>query len=254
MAGRSVTTPRRAGTRSAALACSIDEDGQVVDAYISERRNAAAARAFFERAMADAAVTPERVTTGGPLTRPSARRRSGPRRRCGRAEPRPYPGGPLVGVVEAPEYGPCGHRTGSGGRARGGPGRLEAQGPMRPLRVVEVDVLGEDGAEVPLVQRDQVVQARSAHGVWFTDIVTPGCSATSCPPRRLPHLGGVLAETRCGRTAAGADVPEQHTWCRSRAPRSRWRGDSGSARARSPCRGPSPSLGSRGRRRRPGHG
>jgi transposase-like protein len=41
----------------------IDEDGQVVDAYFSERRNAAAAQAFFERAIAETEVTPERVTT-----------------------------------------------------------------------------------------------------------------------------------------------------------------------------------------------
>jgi putative transposase len=31
--------------------------------YVSERRNATAARAFFERAIADAGVTPERVVT-----------------------------------------------------------------------------------------------------------------------------------------------------------------------------------------------
>jgi transposase-like protein len=41
----------------------IDEDGQVVDALFSERRNGGAARAFFERAMTETAVTPERVTT-----------------------------------------------------------------------------------------------------------------------------------------------------------------------------------------------
>jgi transposase-like protein len=41
----------------------IDQDGQVVDAYFSERRNAAAAQVFFERAMAETDVTPERVTT-----------------------------------------------------------------------------------------------------------------------------------------------------------------------------------------------
>ena len=41
----------------------IDEDGQVVDAYFSERRNAKAAQAFFERALSETGVTPERVTT-----------------------------------------------------------------------------------------------------------------------------------------------------------------------------------------------
>ena len=41
----------------------IDQDGQVVDAYCSERRNAAAARAFFERAIGETGGTPTRVTT-----------------------------------------------------------------------------------------------------------------------------------------------------------------------------------------------
>jgi transposase, IS6 family len=41
----------------------IDQDGQVVDVYVSERRNAAAARAFFARAIAECGVTPERVVT-----------------------------------------------------------------------------------------------------------------------------------------------------------------------------------------------
>jgi transposase-like protein len=41
----------------------IDEDGQVVDAYFSERRNATAAESFFRRAIDETGVTPERVTT-----------------------------------------------------------------------------------------------------------------------------------------------------------------------------------------------
>jgi len=41
----------------------VAEDGQVVDAFFSERRNAAAAQAFFERALAETEVTPVRVTT-----------------------------------------------------------------------------------------------------------------------------------------------------------------------------------------------
>jgi transposase-like protein len=49
--------------RHAYIYRAIDEDGQVVDAYFSERRNAVAARAFFERAMAETEVTPTRVTT-----------------------------------------------------------------------------------------------------------------------------------------------------------------------------------------------
>ena len=41
----------------------IDEDGQGVDAYFSTRRNAAAAQTFFERALDETGVRPERVTT-----------------------------------------------------------------------------------------------------------------------------------------------------------------------------------------------
>ena len=49
--------------RHAYIYRAIDQDGQVVDAYFSERRNAVAARAFFERAIAATEVAPERVTT-----------------------------------------------------------------------------------------------------------------------------------------------------------------------------------------------
>ena len=41
----------------------IDQDSQVVDPYFSERRNAAAARVFFEWAIAETGLTPERVIT-----------------------------------------------------------------------------------------------------------------------------------------------------------------------------------------------
>jgi len=41
----------------------IDQHGQIVDVYFSARRNAAAARAFFARAIATTGVRPTRVTT-----------------------------------------------------------------------------------------------------------------------------------------------------------------------------------------------
>lgn len=41
----------------------IDEDGQVVETYFSERRNARAAQTFFERVIDETGVRPERVTT-----------------------------------------------------------------------------------------------------------------------------------------------------------------------------------------------
>ena len=41
----------------------IDEQGQIVEVYLSERRNAAAARAFFEEAIHSSEVVPTEVTT-----------------------------------------------------------------------------------------------------------------------------------------------------------------------------------------------
>ncbi len=41
----------------------IDEQGQVVDAYFSQRRNTQAAQTFFERAINETGVTPVQVTT-----------------------------------------------------------------------------------------------------------------------------------------------------------------------------------------------
>ena len=52
----------------------IDQNGQIVDVYFSERRNAVAARTFFERAIAETGVTPERVVTDKALCYPPALR------------------------------------------------------------------------------------------------------------------------------------------------------------------------------------
>ncbi len=52
----------------------IDQDGQVVDVYFSERRNAAAAQAFFARAIAETGVTPGRVVTDKAACYPPALR------------------------------------------------------------------------------------------------------------------------------------------------------------------------------------
>ncbi len=41
----------------------IDEQGQIIDVFLSDRRDAAAAQAFFETAMGTSAATPTRVTT-----------------------------------------------------------------------------------------------------------------------------------------------------------------------------------------------
>lgn len=41
----------------------IDQNGQIVDAYFSKRRNAAAAQTFFERAIAGTGAMPERIVT-----------------------------------------------------------------------------------------------------------------------------------------------------------------------------------------------
>ncbi len=52
----------------------IDQDGQVVDAYFSQRRNAKAAQIFFERALDETGVTPARVTTNKAKCYPPALR------------------------------------------------------------------------------------------------------------------------------------------------------------------------------------
>jgi transposase-like protein len=50
----------------------IDRDGRLVDVMLSERRDMAAARAFFRSAKAATGVTPERVTTDGHGSYPRA--------------------------------------------------------------------------------------------------------------------------------------------------------------------------------------
>ena len=56
-------THRRLNGRWADCYRVLDQDGQVVDVYLSERRNAAAARAFGERAIAETGVAPKCVVT-----------------------------------------------------------------------------------------------------------------------------------------------------------------------------------------------
>jgi transposase-like protein len=52
----------------------IDQDGQIVDAYFSERRNAKAAQTFFERAIDETGITPTRVTSDKAACYPPALR------------------------------------------------------------------------------------------------------------------------------------------------------------------------------------
>ena len=53
----------RVGARWRYLFRTIDECGQIVDVYLSDRRDAASARAFFERALSVAERQPSRVTS-----------------------------------------------------------------------------------------------------------------------------------------------------------------------------------------------
>jgi transposase-like protein len=50
----------------------IDGNGQIVDAYVSPTRDVAAARSFFERAVATSGTTPRRVITDKAATYPPA--------------------------------------------------------------------------------------------------------------------------------------------------------------------------------------
>ncbi len=52
----------------------IDEHGQIIDVYLSDRRHAAAAQALFEAAMDASTVTPTRVTTDKATCYPPALR------------------------------------------------------------------------------------------------------------------------------------------------------------------------------------
>ncbi len=52
----------------------IDEHGQIVDVYLSDRRNAEAARTFFQQAIDDSNVTPTQVTTDKAKSYPAALR------------------------------------------------------------------------------------------------------------------------------------------------------------------------------------
>ena len=55
--------PDIAGSHNRYLFRAIDENGQVVDVYLSDRRDAASAGAFFRRALAAANGLPARVTS-----------------------------------------------------------------------------------------------------------------------------------------------------------------------------------------------
>src|SRR5215213_2252629 len=62
----------KVGGRWAYLYRAIDRDGNLVDTMLSERRDMAAARAFFRSARAATGATPERVTTDGHGSYPRA--------------------------------------------------------------------------------------------------------------------------------------------------------------------------------------
>jgi transposase-like protein len=93
----------------------IDEDGQVVDAYFSERRNAKAGyplgEAFFERAITATGVSPTRVTTD--------------KAKC-------YP--PALRTVLANVVHRCSHYLNNGIERDHGPGTLRVKQRRSPMR------------------------------------------------------------------------------------------------------------------------
>lgn len=56
-------TDLKIGGRWRSLYWAIDEHGQIIDAYLGDRRNAAAAHTFFQPAIDARGVTPTRITT-----------------------------------------------------------------------------------------------------------------------------------------------------------------------------------------------
>ncbi len=63
----------------------IDEHGQIIDVYLSDRRDTTAAQRFFEGAMDESGTVPTRVTTGYPLGEGQVLSPRAPRRltKCG---------------------------------------------------------------------------------------------------------------------------------------------------------------------------
>jgi transposase-like protein len=62
----------KSGSRWGYLYRAIDEHGQIVDVYLGARRNAAAARTFFQTALGSSEVTPTRITTDKAKAYPKA--------------------------------------------------------------------------------------------------------------------------------------------------------------------------------------
>jgi putative transposase len=73
-AGGSTRPNIKVGTRWHYLVRASDEHGQLIDGYLSDRRNAAAAESFFEAASDARTVTPTRVTTDTATCSPPALR------------------------------------------------------------------------------------------------------------------------------------------------------------------------------------
>ena len=68
-------------------------------------------------------------------------------------------------MVEAVQHRACPDQSDrSRTRARRRPRRLQLQRAVRPVAVVVPDVLGQDRAQVPLVNRDDVVEAVAPEG------------------------------------------------------------------------------------------
>ncbi len=71
---------RRSASRATGPMCIVlsNQHGQIVDAYVSERRNATAAQTFFEHAIDETGCTPVRVVTDKAKWYPPARREGAP--------------------------------------------------------------------------------------------------------------------------------------------------------------------------------
>ena len=110
------------------------------------------------------------------LRAPSSKRKPGQHLVPGRRRP-------PVAPEDPPSTGPRADRAPRESGAM--PGRLKAETPVRPVAVVGRDVLGQDRAQVPLVEGDHAVEALGAEGPagLFRRSRSPGARRSTASPR-----------------------------------------------------------------------
>lgn len=108
-----------------------------------------------------------------------------------------------IGSSEVGEVGVAKKERGPTGRGR----RALAEGPMRPVRVVMLDVLGEDGLEMPPAEDEHAIKALASESAddALADGVRPRCA-----DRGLDDPDGLGGEDGVeGSGELGVAIPDQ---------------------------------------------